>query len=59
MIFSASMFPSSAETQVVKRTAVAAFVVIFEGGIVVVIAVNISRHISLPPQTDTNIIMPM
>ena len=53
MIFSASMFPSSAETQVL------AFVVIFEGGIVVVIAVNISRHISLPPQTDTNIIMPM
>ena len=56
MIFSASMFPSSAETQVLYR---AAFVVIFEGGIVVVIAVNISRHISLPPQTDTNIIMPM
>lgn len=26
---------------------------------IVVIAVNISCHISLPPQTDTNIIMPM
>lgn len=54
MIFLDSMFLSSTETQVLSSYSICCYL---RG--IVVIAVNISCHISLPPQTDTNIIMPM